>query len=430
MQYRILHNQKYYNMKKIILLFTAAIFIAFQQVINAQAPNNFDFQSLVRDASGKFLKSQSVGLRISILHGSVSGTAVYTETHTVSTNTNGLLTLTVGKGTTSDNFSSINWSAGPYFIKTEMDLSGGTDYSLSSITQMISVPYALYANSAGDYEARLAALEARADAAEAAMASVPTYHADGFSIEPHRQVQFSKGNLTYNYSTKKYAFATKQYTFSIDYTALNNQAGTTFVFNNFAKNGIRKCDVSIRDTSLIQSQNTADDIAYYAQKDIGEGWFTMSAEQWSFLIYRRHNASKLYSRATVNGVVGLVILPDGWSLPSGQSFMPVQSSWSANIYSAAQWQVLEQAGAIFLPNTTETTVLDNTFQYSKTGAKGYRCSSLLYRYLRNSSTAYDVVPCVFEFVRSYCQLLTGPSGSTGYDAGATKYTQVRLVKDF
>ena len=122
MQYRILHNQKYYNMKKIILLFTAAIFIAFPQVINAQAPNSFDFQSLVRDASGKFLKSQSVGVRISILQGSVSGSTVYTETHTVSTNANGLLTLTVGKGTTSDNFSSINWSAGPYFIKTEMDL--------------------------------------------------------------------------------------------------------------------------------------------------------------------------------------------------------------------------------------------------------------------------------------------------------------------
>ena len=401
-------------MKKIIL-FIAAFLILCAQVINAQAPNSFDFQSLVRDASGKFLKSQSVGVRVSILHGSVSGTAVYTETHTVSTNANGLLTLTVGKGTTSDNFSSINWSAGPYFIKTEMDLSGGTDYTLSTVTQMMSVPYALYANSAGNYEARLAALDARADAMESTVATAPTYHADGFSIAPHRQVKFSKGNLCYNYSTSKYAFAAQQYTFSLSRTAISGSSGTSYLFNIRYLNGR---GTGTYDEYSPNCEGTRYDIAYYARTDIGLGWFTPSIEHWDYLILFRPNANKLYSRATVNGVAGLIILPDGWSLPSGLTFKPAQSSWTTNTYSTTQWTTMENAGAVFLPT-------DPSSSYAADRGS-YRCSSGLYK----GGAANDMCTrniALFNFVSSSNCGFTSKGRAMSTTAN---YSQVRLVKDY
>ena len=308
------------------------------------------------------------------------------------------------------------------------DLSGGTDYSLSSITQLISVPYALYANSAGDYEARLAALEARADAMETTMASVPTYHADGFSIAPNRQVKFAKGNLCYNYSTKKYAFATNQYTFSIDYTSLKNGSGTTYVFRQNRYDGFYNTD---EQDFLSNSTNTQYDIAYYAKANIGSGWFTPAAEHWNYLIYMRTNANKLYSRATVNGIAGLIILPDGWVLPSGLTFKPVQSSWTANNYTIAQWTQMESAGAVFLPNTTNTETLINTSQYFKEGAKGYRCSTTMQKYNRYNTLTFSAnINCQFEFVRSYCTLINSLKNHTNDVSDEGLYTQVRLVKDY
>ncbi len=86
-----------------------------------------------------------VGIKISILQGTANGTAVYAETHSPLTNANGLATLEIGGGTMlSGNFANINWANGPYFVKTETDLNGGVNYTITSTTQLLSVPYALY----------------------------------------------------------------------------------------------------------------------------------------------------------------------------------------------------------------------------------------------------------------------------------------------
>ncbi len=121
-----------------------AIFVAITSF--CQSPQSFSFQGIVKDASGNVLQNTSVGVQISILQGSEGGSALYTETHTVSTNSNGLLTLSIGDGTViAGDFTSINWAADKYFIKTEYDINGGTTYTLSSTSQLLSVPYALHA---------------------------------------------------------------------------------------------------------------------------------------------------------------------------------------------------------------------------------------------------------------------------------------------
>ncbi|MBC8344609.1 MAG: collagen-like protein [Bacteroidetes bacterium] len=89
-------------------------------------------------------------MRISILQGTVSGTAVYVETQAPTTNDNGLVTIEIGAGTVvSGNFSTIDWTNGPYFIKTETDANGGTTYTITGTSQLLSVPYALYAKTSG-----------------------------------------------------------------------------------------------------------------------------------------------------------------------------------------------------------------------------------------------------------------------------------------
>ena len=70
---------------------------------------------------------------------------VYSETQTATTNANGLVSLQIGMGTAlSGTFAGIDWAAGPYYVKTETDLSGGTNYTIISSNELLSVPYALF----------------------------------------------------------------------------------------------------------------------------------------------------------------------------------------------------------------------------------------------------------------------------------------------
>jgi hypothetical protein len=133
------------NFTKIVCLL--AVFF-FQQNVNAQAPNKMSYQAVVRNASNALVASAPVGIKISILQGSASGTAVYEESHTVTTNANGLASIEIGSGTViSGTMAGINWGAGPYFMKTETDPAGGTAYSITGTSELMSVPYALYAAS-------------------------------------------------------------------------------------------------------------------------------------------------------------------------------------------------------------------------------------------------------------------------------------------
>lgn len=139
-------------MKKIYTLLMTALFVAFplSHNVSGQSPNQFSYQAVVRNASGELVKNTTIGMRISILKGSASGSAVYTETHSPETNVNGLVTVVIGDGTTADDMATIDWSDGPYFLKTETDPDGGTGYTITSATQLLSVPYALYAEKSGD----------------------------------------------------------------------------------------------------------------------------------------------------------------------------------------------------------------------------------------------------------------------------------------
>ena len=132
-------------MKKIFTL-SVAILLVFG--VFAQAPQKMSYQCVIRNAGGVLMANQSVGIRISILQGSPSGTVVYQETYSPNpqTNANGLVTIEIGGGVViSGTFSAINWASGTYYLKTETDPTGGTSYSITGTSQLLSVPYALHA---------------------------------------------------------------------------------------------------------------------------------------------------------------------------------------------------------------------------------------------------------------------------------------------
>jgi len=133
-------------MKRIITICAAILMTA---SVFAQSPEKMSYQAVVRDGSNNLVSSSSVGMQISILQGSVSGMAVYVETQTPTTNPNGLVSLEIGAGTVvSGTFATIDWANGPYFIKTETDPTGGTSYTITGTSQLLSVPYALHAKTA------------------------------------------------------------------------------------------------------------------------------------------------------------------------------------------------------------------------------------------------------------------------------------------
>ncbi len=133
-------------MKKLFTILTAVLLTA---TVWAQSPEKMSYQAVIRNSNDALVKNTQVGMQISILQGSGTGSAVYVETQTPSTNTNGLVSLEIGSGTVvSGDFTTIDWANGPYFIKTETDPTGGTSYNITGTSQLLSVPYALHSKTA------------------------------------------------------------------------------------------------------------------------------------------------------------------------------------------------------------------------------------------------------------------------------------------
>ncbi|NMH27793.1 hypothetical protein [Flavobacterium silvaticum] len=131
-------------MKKLLLLVSLFITI----LGSAQVPQGISYQAIALNGAGSAVVNSNVGLRLSVLNTSATGTVVYSETHTKTTNTQGLFNLVIGQGSVvSGTFAGINWANGSKFLKVEMDAAGGTNYTLVGTTQLLSVPYALAAKS-------------------------------------------------------------------------------------------------------------------------------------------------------------------------------------------------------------------------------------------------------------------------------------------
>ena len=130
---------------------TTFILSLFALIALGQAPQLISYQAEIRNSGNNLIINQQVGMRFSILLGSTTGTVVYVETHSPITSGNGLVSLQLGGGTAqSGSFASINWGNGAYYLKSETDPTGGSNYTITGTQQLLSVPYALYSNRSGN----------------------------------------------------------------------------------------------------------------------------------------------------------------------------------------------------------------------------------------------------------------------------------------
>jgi hypothetical protein len=141
-------TNKLYKIMKVTFIVLVTLYFIPPDIL-AQSPEKISYQAVIRNSSGLLLNNVQIGIQINILQGSANGTSVYAEVQTPTTNANGLITIEIGDGSImSGNISNIDWNNGPFFIKTEIDPEGGTNYTISGTSQILSVPYAIHAKTA------------------------------------------------------------------------------------------------------------------------------------------------------------------------------------------------------------------------------------------------------------------------------------------
>ena len=171
-----------------------------------------------------------------------------------------------------------------------------------------------------------------------------TINADG------DQVWFSQGNLQYQASTNTWRFAENQYD-RIGNGNVNISATYSGWIDLF-------CWGTGNNPTLV-SYNLSDytTFADWGMNAISNGgnianyWRSLTRQEWNYIFYNRSNATSKYGGGKVNGVGGIIILPDDWTLPSGCNFYAGRDGWDDNEYTTQQWTRMEQAGAVFLPAT-------------------------------------------------------------------------------
>lgn len=350
-----------------ITAFIAILLVATMHLL-AQAPQKFSYQAVVRNDAGAQLSNQYLEVEISILRQSEDGSGVdpvYSEKHTVKTTASGVVNLEIGGGQTMNDFSKIDWSNGPYYIQSTTEV-GGKSVSLSS--QLLSVPYALYSETAKKAESvDEAVLEKLIDARVRkimAEMNVSGSDADGklpgrFSVSSKKSVRFSKGNLQYQASTDTWRFAENQY----DTMGENNLFASETYSGWIDLFGWGTSGYNDKHPWLLSRNNldygdgnkdiTGTEYDWGIHNAISNGgnvqgiWHLMTQSEWDYLLSSRPNASMLKSEGKVCGISGYILLPDDFELPEGLSFKP--RSLNNNIYTSKQWAEMEAAGAVFLP---------------------------------------------------------------------------------
>ena len=146
-----------------LTLFLATILCACLAI--AQVPQTMNFQALIRNAENEVVTNQQVDVEVRVLN--ASQTAVYVETHSVTTSSGGVATMEIGAGTpVSGSFAAIDWTAGRYYLETRIQLPDGSD-ALTDVSPLLSVPYSLYAAKAGEVDIDLSEYAKKSDIPEA-----------------------------------------------------------------------------------------------------------------------------------------------------------------------------------------------------------------------------------------------------------------------
>ncbi len=215
-----------------------------------------------------------------------------------------------------------------------------------------------------------------------------------FSVSSDLQVRFSCGNLQYNADHGYWRFANHQYSIIVNG---NTNISSTYdgwidLFGWGTGNEPTKSSIEYQDYTVFTdwgiNQISSDSNHVYK-------WRTLSADEWEYLIYERKNADLLHGLASVNNTTGYIILPDNWSIDNDTVFSSNANSWSVNKYSANEWQLLEDDGAVFLPcggyrsgNKVYNIAKEGSY-WSSTPSDVFDNSAFIFQFDDNGATIYN-----------------------------------------
>ena len=333
----------------------------------AQAPQGFTYQAAVRNNDGSAVTNRQISVRISLVQGTAYGAEQYAEMHHPTTDGGGLFTIVVGQGTALVNGtleSCTDWGNGPWFLRSQVDPAGGSNFTLSTTQQLMSVPYALYAAEAGNagsvnvrdsvvvHVRDSVVVHVRDSVVVHVVDSIIVHHHhkivyDTFALHPYdrspadvegtlpgvfsisasNRVAFSRGNLQYKASTGTWRFALHQEdivgTANANISSYDTNWIDLFGYGTSGYNGKNPYTSSTASSNYISSAIAASNYDWGVYNAISNGgnragiWRTLSKTEWDYMISSRANAANLRARATVNGVPGLILLPDNWTAISG-----------------------------------------------------------------------------------------------------------------
>jgi len=197
----------------------------------AQSPQAFRYQAIVRGEAGNVLTNNPVGLKISMVEGNRDGMAKYVETHTLHSDPNGMINLVIGEGRTEmGDFNKINWGEDSYFVKIEIDITGGTDYEEMGTTQLYAVPYALYAEEAGG----IARKENNTTSQNKAKSQIPKANSQKDTRNASSNSKFpADGNSWLNVDTANVGIGTTTPTEKLEVNGNIKTNGTIFIDDGF-----------------------------------------------------------------------------------------------------------------------------------------------------------------------------------------------------
>lgn len=392
-------------MKKTLSIIT--IFFLSTLTLLAQIPQKMSYQATIRNTAGQLVTEKYLDVEISILQQSEDGsktTPIYTETHTVKTSVNGNINLEIGTGKTVNNFSKIDWSKGPYFIQSSTEVDGK---SVMVRSQLLSVPYSLYSEKAKyaesfDETALQKFIDARVKAIVGNMNNGENQDTGilpgRFSVSTSKTVRFSKGNLQYQASTNTWKFAENQFDTMGENNLYASETYTGWIdLFGWGTSGYNDKFPWMTSKTNSDYGNASNDITgseydWGIYNAISNGknqqglWHLLTKEEWDYILFSRKNASKLKSNATVCGVTGCIILPDEFELPEGLIFSPTTLGYMTNTYGAKDWESMENAGAVFLPDIKYRHYLYSKIQLSNNS--GYD------NYWTSSQSPYNKAKCI------------------------------------
>ena len=221
-----------------------------------------------------------------------------------------------------------------------------------------------------------------------------------FSVAPDKQVSFSQGNLQYLPAINLWKFANTQYEYLGN---ANKYLKPTF------RNWVDLFGWSANNTTAPFGVSTSTNAADYAGDFVDWGtnaicgdapgtWRTLNMEEWEYLFEKRTNAAQLYSKGSIEGTRGMIVLPDNWVLPEGVQFMVDTANLTMdldlNAYSYAEWQQMEEAGAVFLSVTgrrdgKEVGYLQEYGGYWSSTTTSITTYHWFFNYIREVLTLYD-----------------------------------------